>query len=70
MAFTKIKMSKIAKIAGKPGHIEEDEEEMYLPVNQFYNSYQLLVGLNECDYIREMLNKNYLGKVPSKAGES
>ena len=31
----------------------------------------MVVGFNECDdNIRKMLNKNYLGKVPSKAAEA
>ena len=30
---------------------------------------QRFVGLSKYDYIRKMLNKNHLGKVPSKAAE-
>ena len=43
---------------------------MYLPIYQHYSLYYLLVGLNECDYVRKMLNKNYLGKVPSRAAKA
>ena len=30
---------------------------------------ELLNEVNECDYIRKMLNKNHMGKVPSKAAK-
>ena len=33
------------------------------------NKSQRFVGLSKYDYIRKMLNKNHLGKVPSKAAE-
>ena len=30
---------------------------------------ELLIKLSECDCIRKMLNKNHMGKVPSKAAK-
>ena len=49
---------------------EEEEEEISLPRNTFIGNYKLAIGLSECNNIRKKLNKNYTGKVPSKAANS
>ena len=47
---------------------KERKEKSFWP--NTYNKYiQRFVGLSKYDYIRKMLNKNHLGKVPSKAAE-
>lgn len=37
--------------------------------NANYKSVELLVGVNEYDYIRKLLNRNNMGKEPSKAAK-
>ena len=36
---------------------------------QIYKVLELPVGVNECDHIRKLLNKNHMGKVPNKAAK-
>ena len=47
---------------------EEEEENIFAPM-RITKLVKLLVVLNECDHIRKLLNKNHLGKVPSKAAK-
>ena len=46
---------------------EKRERNLFEPTKH-YNKYTFY-GLSECDYIRKMLNKNHMGKVPDKAAK-
>ena len=47
---------------------KKEKKEISLPLpNVTIN--ELLIEVSECDYIRKMLNKNHMGKVPSKAAK-
>ena len=48
---------------------ERKKERKSLWPNTYIKYIQRFVGLSKYDYIRKMLNKNHLGKVPSKAAE-
>ena len=48
---------------------KERKERKSLWPNTHIKSTKRFVGLSKYDYIRKMLNKNHLGKVPSKAAE-
>ena len=47
---------------------KKEKKEISLPLlNVTIN--ELHIEVNECDYIRKMINKNHMGKVPSKAAK-
>ena len=49
---------------------KERKERKKISLAQYTHKYtQRFVGLSKYDYIRKMLNKNHLGKVPSNAAE-
>ena len=48
---------------------ERKKERKCICPNANYKLVELPVGVNECDHIRKLLNKNHMGKVPSKAGK-
>ena len=47
---------------------KEKKENIFAPM-RITKLVKLPVVLNECDHIRKLLNKNHLGKVPSKAAK-
>ena len=53
----------------KGGGKKERKERKSLWPNTHNKYTKRFVGLSKYDYIRKMLNKNHLGKVPSKAAE-
>ena len=46
------------------------KERKYICPHMNYKFVELSVGLNECDHIRKLLNKNHMSEVPSKAAKS
>ena len=48
--------------------LKERKKEISLPLPNVTMN-KLLNEVSECDYIRKMLNKNHMGKVPSKAAK-
>ena len=48
---------------------ERKKKENVFALMGIYKIVELPVGVNECDHIRKLLNKNYIGKVPSKAAK-
>ena len=48
---------------------EERKKENVFALIRIYKLVELPVGVNECDHIRKLLNKNHMGKVPSKAAK-
>ena len=54
---------------GKRKKEERKKKKKSLSPNTHMKYTQRFVGLSKYDYIRKMLNKNHLGKVPSKAAE-
>ena len=51
-----------------PHRKKERKKEISLPLPNVTMN-KLLIEVSECDYIRKMLNKNHMGKVPSKAAK-
>ena len=47
---------------------KKEKKEISLPLPNVTMN-KLLIEVSECDYIRKMLNKNHMGKVPSKAAK-
>ena len=48
---------------------EEREKENIFSLMRSKKLFELPVVVNECDHIRKLLNKNRMGKVPSKAAK-
>ena len=45
------------------------KKENVFALTRIYKLVELPVGVNECDHSRKLLNKNHMGKVPSKAAK-
>ena len=56
----------LSRVGAKKERKKERKERKSLWPNTHIKYIQRFVGLSEYDYIRKMLNKNHLGKVPCK----
>ena len=59
----------IIDMSRKKERKKERKTENVFALMRIYKLVELPVGVNECDHIRKLLNKNHMGKVPSKAAK-